>query len=169
MFAEKSLAVFTVCLAAASCASGGTAASDSPVEPVLKVQVAALQYVFRNNDSRLGTGADSYCVGVGTGLLHSDPPSQLVRLLQSENLQVTRLSNCVKGRDTTGSWQVVDALSRLPSLAFFVEEPVFPDGDTARVYLEYIESPRSSTGYDCTLGRTTEGWEVQDRRGGFPR
>ncbi|MGH7557503.1 MAG: hypothetical protein ACREMD_06950 [Gemmatimonadota bacterium] len=168
MFAEKALAVFALCLAAA-CASGGTAASDSPVEPAIQVQAAALQYVFRNNDSRLGTSADSYCVGLGTGLLHSDPSPDLLRLLRAESLETTRLSNCTRGRDATGSWQVVDALSRLPSLAFLVEQPTFPDSDTARVYLEYVESARFATGYDCSLGRTAEGWEVQDCRAGFPR
>lgn len=82
---------------------------------------------------------------------------------------MTRLSNCVRARDPAGSWRVVDALSRLPSLAFFIEQPSFPDADTARIYLEYVESARFATGYDCRLGRTAEGWEVQDCQAGFPR
>lgn len=154
---------------ATACASGGTAASDSPVEPELQVQAIVLQHVFRNNDSSLGISADSYCVGVGTGLLHSDPSPRLLRLLQSENPQATRLSNCSRARDRTGGWKVIDALSRLPSLAFLVEEPAFPDADTARVYVEYIESPRFSTGYECQLSRAAEGWVIDRCRGGFPR
>lgn len=168
MSAVKALVVFTVCLVT-GCASGGTAASDSPIEPAIQVQAAALQYVFRNNDSRLGTSADSYCIGVGTGLLQSDPSPQLLRLLRAESPQVARLSNCARGRDPGGSWRVVNDLSRLPSLAFLVEQPVFSESDRAEVYLEYIESPRFSTGYNCILAPTAEGWEVQSCRGGFPR
>lgn len=165
---SRSPTILAICLGTA-CASGGTAASDSPVEPALQVQAAALDYVFRNNDSSLGTSADSYCVGIGTGLLHTDPSPQLLNLLRAEHPEATRLSNCARGRDPGGTWRVVDGLSRLPSLAFLVEQPAFPESDRAEVYLEYIESPRFSTGYNCILARTAEGWEVQGCRGGFPR
>ncbi len=152
-----------------ACASGGAAASDSPAEPAVQVQAAALEHVFHNNDSSLRTSAGSYCVGVGTGLLHSDPSPSLLRALREGSPQVTQLSNCARVASRTHRWQVVDTLSRLPSLAFLVDQPSFPDSDTARVYLEYIQDPTFSTGYDCLLSRTAEGWQVEGCDPGFPR
>lgn len=166
MSSPKSIVALVACLAAA-CASGGTAASDSPVEPAVQVQAAALQHVFQNNDSSLGISAGSYCVGEGTGLLHSDPSIALLRAL--ENPKVTRLSGCARVAGRTHRWQVIDTLSRLPSLAFFVEQPSFRDSDTARVYAEYVQDPSFSTGYDCLLSRTADGWQVQRCNPGFPR
>lgn len=159
MSSSKPVMAIVVCLATA-CASGGTAASDSPVEPAVQVQAAA-------NDSSLGISAGSYCVGVGTGLLNTDPPVSLLRAL--ENPKVTRLSGCARVASRTHRWQVIDTLSRLPSLAFFVAQPSFPDPDTARVYVEYVQDPSFSTGYDCLLSRTAEGWQVQRCNPGFPR
>ena len=162
----KSIVSLAVCLAFA-CASGGTAASDSPVEPAIQVQSAALQHVFENNDSSLGISAGSYCVGVGTGLLNTDPSVALLQAL--ENPKVTRLSGCARVASRTHRWQVIDTLSRLPSIAFFADQPSFPDADTARVYVEYVQDPSFSTGYDCRLSRTAEGWQVQRCNPGFPR
>ena len=152
---------------ATACASGSTAASDSPVEQAVRVQAAALQHVFQNNDSSLGISAGSYCVGIGTGLLNTDPSVALLQAL--ENPKVTRLSGCARVASRTHRWQVIDTLSRLPSLAFFVDQPSFPDPDTARVYVEYVQDPSFSTGYDCLLSRTAEGWQVQRCNPGFPR
>lgn len=166
MSSPKWILSLVACLGAA-CASGGTAASDSPVESAELVQAAALQHVFQNNDSPLGSSAGSYCVGVGTGLLHSDPAVSLLRALG--NPRVTRLSGCARLASPTHRWQVIDTLSRLPSLAFLVDLPSFPDSDTAWVYVEYIQDPTFSTGYDCVLSRTAEGWQVQDCNPGFPR
>lgn len=168
MHAARALVVLTACLAAA-CASGGAAGSDSPADPAIQVQVAALEHVFYDNDSPLGTSAGAYCVGVGTGLLHSDPHPSLMRALQAENPRFTRLSNCARVATRTGSWQVIETLSRQPALAFLVEELSFDDGDRARVYAEYIQDQTYATGYDCTLSRTAEGWEVERCRAGFPR
>jgi hypothetical protein len=162
----KPIVSFLACLAAA-CASGGTAASDSPVEPAIQVQSVALQHVFENNDSSLGISAGSYCVGVGTGLLNTDPSVALLQAL--ENPKVTRLSGCARVASRTHRWQVIDTLSRLPSIAFFVDQPSFPAADTARVYVEYVQDPSFSTGYDCLLSRTAEGWQVQRCNPGFPR
>ena len=131
MFTRKALAIFAMGLSAA-CASGGTAASDSAVQPAIQVQAAALRHVFQNNDSSLGISAGSYCVGVGSGLLNTDPSVALIQAL--ENPKVTRLSGCARVASRTHRWQVIDTLSRLPSLAFFVDQPSFPDPDTARVY-----------------------------------
>ena len=166
MFTRKALAVVAMGIAAA-CASGGTATSDSPVEPAIQVQAAALRHVFQNNDSSLGISAGSYCVGVGTGLLNTDPSVALLQAL--ENPKVTRLSGCARVGSRTHRWQVIDTLSRLPSLAFFVDQPSFPDADTARVYVEYVQDPSFSTGYDCVLSRAAEGWQVQRCDPGFPR
>ena len=166
MYTSKALAAVTLCLAAA-CASGGTAASDSPVEPAGEVQAAALQHVFQNNDSSLGISAGSYCVGVGSGLLNTDPSVALLQALG--NPKVTRLSGCARVASRTHRWQVIDTLSRLPSLAFLVDQPSFPDSDTARVYVEYVQDPSFSTGYDCVLSRAAEGWQVQRCDPGFPR
>ena len=166
MSSPKSIVSLFACLAAA-CASGGTAASDSPVEPAIEVQAAALRHVFQNNDSSLGFSAGSYCVGVGTGLLNTDPSVALLQAL--ENPKVTRLSGCARVASRTHRWQVVDTLSRLPSIAFFVDQPSFPGSDTARVYVEYVQDPSFSTGYDCVLSRTAEGWQVQRCDPGFPR
>ena len=162
----KSIVSFLACLAAA-CASGGTAVSDSLVEPAIQVQAAALQHVFQNNDSSLGISAGSYCVGMGTGLLNTDPSVALLQAL--ENPKVTRLSGCARVASRTHRWQVIDTLSRLPSIAFFVDQPSFPEADTARVYVEYVQDPSFSTGYDCLLGRTAEGWQVRRCNPGFPR
>ncbi|MGH7589161.1 MAG: hypothetical protein ACRELU_11275, partial [Gemmatimonadota bacterium] len=166
MSASRSFLALAVCLATA-CASGGSAASDSPVEPATQVQAAALRHVFQNNDSSLGISAGSYCVGVGSGLLNTDPSVSLLQAL--ENPKVTRLSGCARVASRTHRWQVIDTLSRLPSLAFFVDQPSFPDSDTARVYVEYVQDPSFSTGYDCVLSRTTAGWQVQRCDPGFPR
>lgn len=166
MSSSKPVMALVLCLAAA-CASGGTAASDSPVEPAVQVQVAALQHVFQNNDSSLGISAGSYCVGVGSGLLNTDPSVALIQALQ--NPKVTRLSGCARVASRTHRWQVIDTLSRLPSIAFLVDQPSFPDADTGRVYVEYIQDPSFSTGYDCVLSRTAEGWQVQRCDPGFPR
>jgi hypothetical protein len=168
MCAAKALTVVTLGLATA-CASGGSAASDSPVEPATQVQAAALGYVFRNNDSPLGFSAGSYCVGVGTGLLNSDPGPSLMRALREESPKVTRLSGCARVASRTHRWQVVDTLSRLPSIAFLVDLPSFGDSDMARVYVEYIQDPTYSTGYDCFLSQSPEGWQVDRCNPGFPR
>ena len=168
MYAAKGFALALLGLTAA-CASGGTAASSSPAEPAIQVQAAALEHVFYNNDSPLGTSAGAYCVGVGTGLLHLDPPPSLLRTLENENPRVTRLSNCVRVASRTAGWEVIESLSHEPALAFLVEEPSFEDADTARVYVEYIQDPTYATGYDCRLERTDEGWEVQHCNAGFPR
>jgi hypothetical protein len=166
MSCPKSIVSFLACLVAA-CASGGTAASDSPVEPAVQVQAAALRHVFQNNDSSLGISAGSYCVGVGSGLLNTDPSVALLQAL--ENPKVTRLSGCARVASRTHRWQVIDTLSRQPSIAFLVDLPRFPDADTAQVYVEYIQDPSFSTGYDCRLSRTAEGWQVQRCNAGFPR
>jgi hypothetical protein len=173
MRAAKALGVVALGLVAlglaAGCASGGSAASDSPVDPATQVQAAALEHVFRNNDSPLGFSAGSYCVGVGTGLLHSDPGPSLLRALREASPKVTRLSGCARVASRTHRWQVIDTLSRLPSLAFLVDLPSFEDSDTARVYVEYIQDPTYSTGYECLLSRTAEGWQVNRCNPGFPR
>jgi hypothetical protein len=156
------------CLAAA-CASGGTTASDSPTDPIVQVQAAALGHVFQNNDSPLGFSAGSYCVGVGTGLLHSDPGPALLRALRVYSPKVTRLSACARAASRTHRWQVIDTLSRQPSIAFLVDLPLIEDSSTARVYVEYIQDPTYSTGYDCHLTRTAEGWRVDRCNPGFPR
>ena len=168
MCAAKALTVVTLGLAAA-CASGGSAADDSLVEPATQVQAAALQHVFQNNDSPLGFSAGSYCVGVGTGLLHSDPGPALLRALREASPKVTPLSGCARVASRTHRWQVIDTLSRLPSIAFLVDLPSFEDSATARVYAEYIQDPTFSTGYDCLLSRTGEGWQVERCNPGFPR
>lgn len=154
---------------AAACASGGTTASDSPIDPVVQVQAAALGYVFQNNDSPLGISAGSYCVGVGSGLLHSDPGPALLRALREYSPKVTRLSACARAASQTQRWQVLDTLSRQPSIAFLVDLPAIEEAGTARVYVEYIQNPTYSTGYDCYLSRTTEGWRVNRCNAGFPR
>jgi hypothetical protein len=168
MNAEKGLALLLLGLATA-CASGGAAGSSSSAEPALQVQAAALEHVFYNNDSPLDTSAGAYCIGIGTGLLHSDPPPSLLRTLQNENPRVTRLSNCGRVASRTARWQVIETLSHEPALAFLVEEPSFQDDDTARVYVEYIQDPTYATGYDCRLERSAEGWEFQRCNAGFPR
>ncbi len=149
-----------------SCASGGR--SEPPGRNAL-VQAAALSYLFDHNDSALGASAGSYCVGVGSGLIRSDPSPSLLRVLQPKFVDVTPLSNCATAAAPGGGWRVIDTLSREPSVAWFVEGPAFDGEDQARLYAEYVETSSRSTGYDCRLSRGAEGWSVERCTPGIPR
>lgn len=141
-----------------------------PATDSTRVQVAVLQHLFANNDSSLGRSADSYCVGVGAaGLIQTDPLPSLLRELQPGFPDAVPLSQCSTAPAPGGGWQVVDELSRLPSIAFLVDEPSFDGADRARVYAEYHESDRFATGYDCTAARGAEGWAVVECDSGFVR
>lgn len=163
------------CIAAALLVSLGMACASTqdhavPATDSTRVQAAVLEHLFANNDSSLGRSADSYCVGMGAaGLIQTDPLPSLLRELQPRFPDAVPLSQCSTAPAPGGGWQVVDELSRLPSIAFLVDEPRFEEGNGARVYAEYHESDRFATGYDCTLTRGAEDWTVARCNAGFPR
>lgn len=168
MDARRARAVALMALAA-GCASGATSEAPTSRSEDLAVQAATVRWLIENNESALGSSATAYCVGVGTGLLTTEPSPALIRALSETFPRVQPISRCRWARDVVVGRRVVDDLSGAPALALFVDRPEFEGTDEARVWAEYLERPGLGTAYDCRLARRDEGWEVSGCRSGFPR
>lgn len=161
--------VVGILVALIGCASATTGGSPASRAEDIAVQGAMVRWLIENNDSALGGSASAYCLGVGTGLLTSEPSPALIRALREGFPRVQPVSRCRWARDAVVGRRVVDDLSGSPALALFVNLPEYEGPDEARIWAEYLERPGLGTGYDCELARGPEGWEVTGCRSGFPR
>jgi len=153
----------------AGCASAGDTGDAASRAEDVAVQAAAIRWVIENNDSALGSSANAYCVGTGTGLVVGEPSLALIEALRGTLPPVQPVSRCRWARDAAVGRRVVDDLSLAPALALFVDLPEWEGPDEARVWVEYLERPGLGRGYDCMLSRGASGWEVTDCDRGFPR
>ena len=151
------------------CASAGDTGDAASRAEDVAVQAAAIRWVIENNDSALGSSANAYCVGTGTGLVVGEPSLALIEALRGTLPPVQPVSRCRWARDAAVGRRVVDDLSLAPALALFVDLPEWEGPDEARVWVEYLERPGLGRGYDCMLSRGASGWEVTDCDRGFPR
>ena len=151
------------------CASAGDTGDAAARAEDVAVQAAAIRWVIENNDSALGSSANAYCVGVGTGLVVGEPSLALIEALRGTLPPVQPVSRCRWARDAAVGRRVVDDLSLAPALALFVDLPEWEGLDEVRVWVEYLERPGLGRGYDCMLSRGASGWEVTDCDRGFPR
>jgi hypothetical protein len=157
-----------VLLIVAGCASGGAASAESRAEDVA-VQAATVRWLVDNNDSALRSSANAYCLGVGSGLVTSEPPLALIRALRETLPPVQPISRCRWARDVVVGRRVVEELSEAPALALFVDRPEFDGPDAARVWAEYLERPGLRGAYDCRLTRVAGAWQVRDCDRRLPR
>jgi len=149
------------------CASAET--GEAPASEDIAVQTAMVRWLIENNDSTLGSTASAYCVGIGTGLLVTEPSPALIRALIDVFPRIQPVSRCRWARDVAVGRRVVDDLSAAPALALFVDRPEYEGPNEARLWGEYVERPGHGTGYDCELAKAPSGWQVTDCRSGFPR
>ncbi|HEY7472997.1 MAG TPA: hypothetical protein VIE68_11685 [Gemmatimonadota bacterium] len=162
------LRFLTVVLVVAGCASGRAASAESRAEDVA-VQAATVRWLVENNDSALRSSANAYCLGVGSGLVTTEPSVALIRALRETLPPVQPISRCRWARDVVVGRRVVEELSEAPALALFVDQPEFDGPDAARVWAEYLERPGLRGAYDCRLSRGASGWQVLDCDRRLPR
>ena len=169
MRAGAGTAVGILAAVIAACAPAATGEPVVATDRDIAVEAATVRWLIENNDSALGSSASAYCLGVGTGLLTTEPSPALVRALGDVFPRVQPVSRCRWARDPAVGRRVVDELSEAPALALFVDLPEYEGEDAARVWAEVLERPGTGRGYDCRLERGARGWAVADCRTGFPR